>query len=152
MKACVSSEFVAFARGKTSPVTVWLSGLVDEARQRCGERVGVVGMCFTGGFALALAVDPAVKVATMSQPALPIGVGAKTGRDLSLSPEDLATVKERAADDDLCVLGLRFTNDISVPAARFERLRAEFGEAFIGAEIDSSSGNPHGFARKAIRY
>jgi hypothetical protein len=47
------------------------------------------------------------------------------------------------------VLGLRFTRDIACPPERFERLRQELGESFIGVEIDSSPGNPHGIRKRA---
>ena len=42
---------------------------------RAGRRVGVIGMCFSGGFALATAIDPVVGVAVVSQPALPFAMG-----------------------------------------------------------------------------
>lgn len=149
IKACVSKEFVAFARNKESPVTSWLGGLVAEAHLRCGGNIGVVGMCFTGGFALALAVDPVVKVAAMSQPALPLGPLPKSKRSIGVSEDELSSVKQRVAKDDVCVIGLRFTNDGFVPAERFERLRTELGDAFLGVEIDSSPGNVHGFGKDA---
>ncbi len=57
-------------------------------------------------------------------------------------------MKERAADG-VCVLGLRFTGDPVVTAERFERLRAELGDNFIGVEIDSSKGNQWGYPRGA---
>lgn len=148
-KACVSKEFAALATNKKAPVTDWLRGLVGEAHTRCGGQVGVVGMCFTGGFALALAVDPAVEVATMSQPALPFPIGAKARRSSGVSDAELKIVKERAAKDQVCVIGLRFTGDTFVPAERFENLRAELGDAFIGVEIDSSKGNAHGFTKQS---
>lgn len=150
-RGCVSREFVAFATEKTSPVTVWLRALVAEAHARAGgdRGVGVVGMCFTGGFALALAVDPLVRVPVLSQPSLPLPVGKRRARDLGLSPGDLEVVTQRAAADEICALGFRFTADPVVPGARFERLRAELGDAFIGVEIDSSAGNPHGFGKDA---
>lgn len=150
-KACVSKEFVAFATGRTSPVTTWLRALAGEAHGRAGTGVGVgvVGMCFTGGFALALAIDPLVRVSVMSQPALPLAIGAKRKRDIGLSPEDLRVVSERAAADEICAIGLRFTRDGSVPAERFRRLEAELGDGFIGVEIDSSPGNEHGFGKSA---
>jgi hypothetical protein len=47
------------------------------------------------------------------------------------------------------VLGLRFTGDPLVPAARFQRLRDELGDRFIAVEIDSSFANPHGIPRTA---
>lgn len=151
VKGCVSREFVAFATEKTSPVTTWLRALVGEAHRRAGgdRGVGVVGMCFTGGFALALAVDPLVKVGVLSQPSLPLPISKKRRGDLGLSPADLEVVTERAAADDVCAIGLRFTADPVVRTERFERLRRELGDAFIGVEIDSSPGNEHGFAKQA---
>jgi dienelactone hydrolase len=57
-------------------------------------------------------------------------------------------VKERASAGQ-CLLGLRFTGDPVVPASRFETLRRELGDRFISVEIDSSSGNTHGFPKAA---
>lgn len=149
-KQCVRKEFLAFARSKRAPITDWMRGLVTRAHGECGgPGVGVVGMCFTGNFALGLAVDPAVLVPVMSQPSMPFAVTKKHRSDLHVAPDDLAAVKRRAAEQDLCVIGLRFTADPLVPGERFERLRSEFGEAFIGVEIDSSPGNEHGFDKKA---
>ena len=53
------------------------------------------------------------------------------------------------AAQDLTVLGLRFTGDPVVPAERFARLREELGDRFVGVEIDSSPGNPHGNPKAA---
>jgi hypothetical protein len=54
-----------------------------------------------------------------------------------------------AAEPDLCVLGLRFTGDRLVPEERFAHLREALGDRFVGVEIDSSKGNPHGNPRIA---
>ena len=35
------------------------------------------------------------------------------------------------------------------PAERFDRLRDELGDKFIGVELDSSKGNPHGHPASA---
>jgi hypothetical protein len=35
------------------------------------------------------------------------------------------------------------------PGERFARLRDELGDGFVGVEIDSSAGNPHGIRRMA---
>jgi len=152
-KGCVSKEFVAFATGRTSPVVAWMRGLVAEAHNRSGvgdgRGVGVVGMCFTGGFSLALAVDPLVTVPVMSQPSLPLAVGKKRKRDLGMSSHDLEVVRDRAAAGEICAVGLRFTEDPHVHAERFDSLRALLGDAFIGIEIDSSEGNEHGFGKGA---
>jgi dienelactone hydrolase len=143
--ACVSKEFKAFALRTTPPAIDWLRALAREAHDRCGgPGVGAVGMCFTGGFALAMSTEPEMLAPVLSQPSLPIGVRGPRTRDLGLSDADLLKVKQRAADDDLCVLGLRFTGDRLVPPARFQSLRRELGDSFIGVEIDSSPGNPWG--------
>ena len=153
VKACVSKEFTILATGKTSPITSFLRALVDHVwdttpvDQR-GSGIGVVGMCFTGGFGLALAVDPRVKVPVMSQPSMPLGITKKQRRDLHLSDSGLQIVKDRAARDDLCVVGLRFTGDPMVPADRFARLSEELGDAFIGFEIDSGKDNAHGLTSR----
>jgi dienelactone hydrolase len=148
--ACVSREFAAFASNRTAPVTRWLRALAADEHERCGgPGVGAVGMCFTGGFALAMMVDDVLVAPVLSQPSLPFGITGKQKRAVQLSPEDLASVKRRAAEDDVCVLGLRFTGDRAVPDERFARLREELGDRFIGVEIDSSKGNPHGIRTMA---
>jgi dienelactone hydrolase len=139
--ACISREFRAFALRDTTPISHWLRALAASAHEECGgPGVGAIGMCFTGGFALGMMVDDRLLAPVLSQPSLPLGLGSRHKRELGISDTDLARVKERAAAG-AAVLGLRFTCDRLVPAERFERLRAELGDAFIGVEIDSSPGN-----------
>ena len=147
--ACISREFSAFALKKTSPVTVWLRKLAAAEHERCGgPGVGVVGMCFTGGFALAMMVDDVVLAPVLSQPSLPFPVSKKFKADIGISDADLSRVKERTAAGT-CVLGLRFSNDPFCFEERFETLRRELGEAFIAVEIDSAPGNPYGHPKQA---
>jgi hypothetical protein len=100
-------------------------------------------MCFTGGFALGMMVEPSVIAPVLSQPSLPIALTRRHRADLGIDPADLDVVKGRAADG-VCVLALRFSHDAMAPRDRFDTLRRELGDAFIGVEIDSSRGNPHG--------
>jgi dienelactone hydrolase len=147
--ACVSREFSTLALRRTSPVTVWLRALASHEHEQCGgPGVGVVGMCLTGGFALAMMVDETVLAPVLSQPSLPFPIGRTRKRDLGVSDGDLARVKQRV-DDGVCVLGLRFTDDRLVPPERFQRLRDELGSGFIAVEIDSSPGNDFGIKRTA---
>jgi dienelactone hydrolase len=147
--ACVAREFAAFALDRTSPVIGWLRRLAVQAHEECGgPGVGAVGMCFTGGFALGMMVDDTMLAPVLSQPSLPFPVTASRRRAVGVSDADLARVKERAAQG-VCLLGLRFSDDRAVPAARFDTLRRELGDAFIAVEIDSSAGNPHGIPRTA---
>ncbi len=143
---CISREFRAFSTRSTAPVTRWLRALARNEKERCGgPGVGAVGMCMAGGFALAMMVDDEMIAPVLSQPSLPISLpGIRAAKsDVHLCDADLVRVKERA-EGGVCVLGLRFTGDRLVPPERFERLRSELGDRFIGVEIDSSPGNPWG--------
>jgi dienelactone hydrolase len=146
LRACISREFTLFATKKPSRITAWLTDLCHYVSPDLP--VGVVGMCLTGGFGLAMMTDPIVAAPVLSQPSLPIGPRRSSKRALGISDRQLAEVKERVADG-ACVLGLRFTGDAYVPAERFARLRQELGEGFIGIEIDSSEANPWGYRRDA---
>ncbi len=148
--SCVSREFKAFALRTTPPAIDWLRALARHAHVECGgPGVGAVGMCFTGGFALAMATEPEMLAPVLSQPSLPAALGKARAADLGCSDQDLLAVTERVRYDDLCVLGLRFTGDRLVPAERFANLRRQLGDSFIGVEIDSSPGNPWGHRRLA---
>jgi dienelactone hydrolase len=147
--ACVSRQFSAFALKRTSPITVWLRKLAAAEHERCGgPGVGVVGMCFTGGFALAMMVDDIVLAPVLSQPSLPFPLSRKFKADIGISEADLARVKERTSQGT-CLLGLRFSDDPFCFEARFATLKRELGDAFIAVEIDSSPGNPHGHPKQA---
>lgn len=146
LHACISREFATLALRRSSPVTEWLRALARHEHAGCGgPGVGVVGMCLTGGFALAMMVDDIVLAPVLSQPSLPFPIGAARKSDLGISDADLTRTKQRCGvEPDLCVLGLRFSNDRAVPAERFERLGQELGNHFTAVEIDSSPGNPYG--------
>lgn len=142
-RCCISREFTVFAKRRTSPITAWLRDLARVEHERCGgPGVGVVGMCLTGGFALGMLAEPAVLAPVLSQPSLPIGI-SKAKSDLGISDADLEAGRARVGAEELCVLGLRFTGDLMAPPQRFKRLQEEFGDNFIGVEIDSSPGNAH---------
>jgi dienelactone hydrolase len=148
-RACVSREFTLFATDRSSPVTEYLRELAAHEHATCGgPGVGVVGMCLTGNFALAMSVDPVVLAPVMSQPALPLTLGARRRRAAGVSVGELDTVRRRT-ELGYCVLGLRFTEDPKVPALRFDLLRERLGDGFLSVEIDSSTGNLWGYARGA---
>lgn len=134
-RVCVSNEFTKLATGVTTPVAGWLRSLARELHDELGgPGVGAIGMCFTGGFALAMMVDTSVAAPVLAQPSAPFAVSPQRSRDLNLSPSDLAVVKERAAGG--CqVLGLRYKQDPMV-GKRFETLTRELGDAFIRVEFE----------------
>jgi dienelactone hydrolase len=149
VRACVSREFATWATRKTSPIVEWLRALARHAHLACGGRgVGAIGMCLTGGFALAMMVDDIVIAPVLSQPSLPFPISRRHRRDLGVSDADLVKIRARCAAGTP-VMGLRFTGDRTSPGERFARLREELGDRFLAIEIDSSPGNPHGVPRDA---
>lgn len=141
--ACISREFTVLATGRTSPVVSWLRALAADEHARCGgPGVGAVGMCFTGGFALAMATDERMLAPVLSQPSMPLGLTAKAKRSIDIAPDELDVVKDRCAVGGLEVLGLRFRGDRLVPAERFEFLAKQLGDAFVAIEIDDDDANP----------
>jgi len=148
-KICVNKEFTLLATNKTSPVVNYLRELArSEHEAHGGPGVGAVGMCLTGGFALAMSVEPSVIAPVLSQPSLPFPTNLEHRRALGLSDSDLAIVQRRT-NENLCVMGLRFSADKKSPSERFARLHETLGERFIGVELDSSPGNPWGYKRSA---
>jgi dienelactone hydrolase len=149
-RVCVSAEFRAFAVNARRPVADYLRALArDLAARTPGPGVGVIGMCFTGGFALAAAVDEVVLAPVMSQPSVPFPLGGARRRDPGVSEEEFAAVAGRTTGSGLCLLGLRFSGDRACPPDRFTTLRERLGEAFEIIELDSSPGNAAGLSRAA---
>lgn len=133
-KLCVSREFTMFALHRTTPVAVWLRALARELHTELGgPGVGAVGMCFTGGYALAMLADAPVVAPVLAQPSAPVPVGKARGADLGLSPSDLTKVKAKV-DAGCQVLGLRYEQDPAV-GTRFDTLRHELGDNFIAVEF-----------------
>lgn len=143
-RACISREFHLLASHESSPITEWLRALCRQMHEETGGPVGAIGMCLTGNFALALAVDSWLMAPVLSQPSLPLPVGSARRAALHLSPAGLDCLKRRTAEERLRILGLRFNGDPLCPPERFETLRREFGDAFEGIELAAASGNPDG--------
>jgi dienelactone hydrolase len=143
---CIRREFAVWASDRSSPIVGWLRALARHAHAECGGKgVGAVGMCFTGGFALAMMTEPAVVAPVLSQPSLPLAAGPGAERraaGLGVSPEEIACARRRFEDEDLSMIGLRFKGDPSVPDARFERYQREFGDRFERWDIEPAEAAP----------
>ena len=60
-QVCVRESSRPSPAAHDPPVIVWLRALARHAHDECGgPGVGAVGMCFTGGFALAMMTEPAL--------------------------------------------------------------------------------------------
>jgi dienelactone hydrolase len=149
-RLCVAAEFRAFATNAHRPITDFIRALAADLHSRTpGRGVGVIGMCFTGGFALAAAIDDSVAASVLSQPAVPFPLGKARQKDPGVSVTEMTRIQARASAGEVCALGLRFSQDASSPAARFATLKERLGDAFEVIELDSSKGNSGGFSPRA---
>lgn len=150
VRGCIVKEFAAVATNTERPVANYLRALARDLNARTpGKGVGVIGQCFSGGFALAAAVDDSVLAPVMSQPSVPLPLTPAMRRDPGVSEREMKVIEKRAAEEGLCALGLRFSADPMAPAERFKTLKARLGDAFEVIEIDSARGNTGGFGRAA---
>jgi dienelactone hydrolase len=150
MAACVSREICAFASRRGSAITEWLRALCRHGHVECGGKgVGVIGMCLSGGFALATAADVSVMAPVTCEPALPIPALTRSRRrSLGITTAEQEVLTRRAGCD-LEVLGFRFSADCISPGERFVAIENMLGSSFHGTTIDSSPGNRCGISRYA---
>ena len=140
---CMRRTFSVWATDRSSPVVAWLRVLAKKAHEECGgPGVGALGMCLTGGFALAMMTEPSVIAPVLSQPSLPFTMGKARLRAIDVSAEEISCARERFRSEGLSMIGLRFKGDPHVGDARFARYAKEFGEAFEAIEIDDMATNP----------
>ena len=145
-QVCISREFRLLAANRSSPLLDWLRALACQAHAECGgPGVGAVGMCLTGNFALGMMLDAPVIAPVLSQPSLPVGLTPGRREGLHASPEAVAAAHDKIDRQGARILALRFHRDPMCPPERFRRLRAEFGDALEGIEIDPQHANPRGF-------
>jgi len=143
---CVSREMTMLALGQTQPVAGWLRSLARELHAELGgPGVGALGMCFTGGFALAMMAEPSVVASVLSQPSLPLPLGPGAARrrsGMGVSGEEVACARRRFEAEGLSMIGLRFKGDPSVPDERFESYQQAFGDRFERWDIEPSEAAP----------
>ena len=120
---CVRREFNMFLKGRQSPVSTWMRALVAHIDKReGGSKVGVIGMCLTGSFALTLMAEDAVLGGVASQPALPVFGGDR----LHMSVDEIAEARAGMARKG-AGLAMRFADDATAPKRLMRALEAAFG-------------------------
>ncbi|WP_137701620.1 dienelactone hydrolase family protein [Marimonas lutisalis] len=133
---CIRREFNIFARGRESPIGAWFRALTDDiARREGGAQLGVVGMCLTGGFALALMAEPAVAGGVASQPSLPVFGGDA----LHIDADQLNAALEGMADKGPG-LAMRYRGDRLSTARHMKALESAFRDQL---EIVEYEGRKH---------
>lgn len=131
---CIRREFHAFARGRESPIGAWFRALAAEVSSReGGAALGVVGMCLTGGFALALMAEPAVAGGVASQPSLP----ALGGDALHMDTVQIAAARAGMAEKGPG-LAMRYRGDRLSTARHMAALKAAFGPHLDTVEFEGA--------------
>ena len=116
------------------PVTDWLRSLARELHAELGgPGVGALGMCFTGGYALAMMVDEPLRRPCWPSPRRRSPVGKRRAADLGLSSADQDAVVARA-EAGCPVLGIRYAEDKAV-GTRFETLHRLLGDRFLAVDL-----------------
>jgi dienelactone hydrolase len=136
---CLRRELSLLALDRSSPVADWVRALCHEAHGRSGgPGAGVIGMCLTGGLAMAATIEPSVRAAVSSQPSVPLALPTSGRRraNLGMSPADL----RRAADSGTPVLALRFRRDQWSPRVRARAIEAAFGANAEVLEVPERGG------------
>jgi len=128
---CLRREYHLFAKNKASPIVTWLRALCVEVQAQSGQpRIGSVGMCLTGGFALALMAEDGVVAGVASQPSLPVF----DNTSVHMSPDEIAaTNKGMAADGP--GLAMRYEGDFMCRASKMTALKEAFGNNVITKNI-----------------
>ena len=141
IRLCISREFGYLRAGASSPITSWLRALTGHISEHTGHaRVGAIGMCLTGAFAIPLIIDPRVVAAVAAQPSVPLsprylGFGSERSRrtsQLNVSAGEIAAARARLDAGEAHLLAVRCRPDPICPRAKLERLQQEFP---VGLEV-----------------
>jgi dienelactone hydrolase len=155
IRLCVSREFANLREGLSAPITTWLRALAAQLSARNdGARIGAIGMCLTGAFAIPLVIEPGVAAAVAAQPSVPLSFlhlafGTRTGRlgALNVADATIAEARARLASGDAHMLAVRCRADRICPREKLERLTREFP---VGLEV-REYGNPDDLNRVGER-
>jgi dienelactone hydrolase len=135
-QSCVSGEFECSKLSARSSILDWLEEVCTRVSEdTSGGRIGVIGMCLTGTFPLALLQDR-VQAAVLCQPSLPFTallgrpIGAQK-TDIGLSVKDL----DVAQHSNVPFLTMRYAGDPRCPQERMAKLRDLFKQRLADIEL-----------------
>lgn len=147
-RICIVREFWAFALRYDRPVTAWLQALATREHERSGgPGVGIVGMCFSGGFALAAATRAPITVAIAAEPSLPFRWRPGAPRDLGMPRAAETELAGRSESGEVCVRAFRYDGDPVAPPERMMRLKELLGG---DAVVEGIHGKDHPVLDRAV--
>lgn len=136
---CMRREFQVFAKHQSSAITDWMRALCKHvAETRKVARVGVIGMCLSGNFAMTLIAEENVWAAVASQPSLP----ARDMGALHMSEAEIAASRA-ALDAKGAMRAYRFVDDKLCTAAKFDAIDAAFNDGKVRVVTNVLPGEGH---------
>lgn len=136
---CMRREFQIFAKRKSSAIVDWMRALCAHvAESRGAERVGVIGMCLTGNFAMTLIADEHVWAAVASQPSLP----ARTPGFVHMSDAEIAASRA-ALDVKGAMPAYRFEGDVFCDGPHFAAIDRAFNDDRVRVVLNVLPGDEH---------
>jgi len=142
---CLRKEFHLFQNNHSSPIVDWLKALCLQIKTEHNVKgIGVIGMCLTGNFAIALMADENVLTAVASQPSLP--VFNRSG--LQLSDDEIENIKSRIdrldTKSEAPLKVLRFKNDPLCSGQKLIHLQTRLNDSDIErVQCTTLPGNGH---------
>ncbi|HEX8902656.1 dienelactone hydrolase family protein [Vitreimonas sp.] len=158
---CMRREFQIFAKRKSSAIVDWMRALCAHVAKATGhERIGVIGMCLSGNFALTLIAEENVWAAVASQPSLAI----RAPGSLHMSEAEIAATRV-ALDAKGAMHAYRFEEDGFCTGERFAAIDGAFnddavrvvthviagrGHAVLSRHYDNAPGSPTAAAMQEV--
>lgn len=142
VRVCLGKEFSCLNAHRSSPIVDWVRQLgACIYQEACAQNpnvcgIGVVGLCLTGNFALAMAADEHLLAPVVSEPALPFPVpwSPENRSALGLCETEETALRGRL-QRGMEIAAFRFEDDPIVPLQRMNRLQevaAECGSRVVG--------------------
>lgn len=136
---CMRREFQLFAKNKSSAIVDWMRALTAHvAKTRDAPKVGVIGMCLSGNFAMTLIADQRVWAAVASQPSLP----ARAEGFTHMSADEIAASRA-AIDAKGAMRAYRFQGDPLCDDARFAAIDRAFNDDNVRVVLNVLPGDGH---------
>jgi dienelactone hydrolase len=136
---CMRREFDMLARDRSSPIVDWMRALCRHIGEETGRsRIGVMGMCLSGNFALALIAEANVWAAVASQPSLPV----LRHDAVHMAPGEIAAARA-AIDAKGSARAWRFAGDKICTAARFDAIARSFDDGKVRVITRTLAGRGH---------
>ena len=134
VKLMFDSRWSVYSESEESEIVNQIEQLANKIHADSAAQIGVIGMCLTGTFPIAIMHNPGVGAVVVAQPATPLlSVGSSRKAALGISEARLQKAVDRG---DVPILGFRYQEDDWVsPGEKFVTLRDKFKSDFIDCSI-----------------